>query len=187
MGQKIEGKKIAFIAGDGFEPSELIEPLQALREAGADCTVLSPKSGKIKGWKDGWKEEVQVDGDISSADPAKFDALVIPGGTINCDSIRTNADAVNFVKQIFELKKPVSAICHGPQLLIEADVVKGRKLTSYNAIKTDLQNAGANWVDEECVVDEGLTTSRSPADLKAFISKTIEEIGEGKHAQRTTH
>lgn len=176
--------QIAFIATDGFEPSELIEPLQALREAGAQCTVIAPKSGSIKGWKKEWKETVEVNATFSDVDPERFDALVIPGGTLNCDSLRTNEDAIAFVRSMVKQKKPVSAICHGPQMLIEAEAVAGRQMTSYQAIKTDLMNAGANWVDQEVVCDQGITTSRTPDDLQAFIAKTMEEIKEGKHSQR---
>ncbi len=180
----LEGKRIAILATNGFEESELFEPRKVLEENGADVYIVSPEPGKIKAWKDGnWSTELPVDVLTDEADEDAYDALVIPGGVINPDKLRRDVHAVQFVKSFFDSRKPVAAICHGPQLLIEADVVRGRKLTSFSSIKKDLQNAGADWVDEEVVVDHGLVTSRSPADLNAFNRKMVEEIKEGIHQQ----
>lgn len=181
---RLENKKVAFLATHGFEHSELFEPKKALEEQGAQIDIVSLEKGKIKSWKDNnWGEEIAVDRTVSEASPADYHALVLPGGVINPDLLRKNEHAVNFVKGFFEKgkQKPVSAICHGPWMLVEADVVKGRVMTSYDSIKTDLKNAGADWADREVVVDKGLVTSRNPNDLAAFISKTIEEIVEGTH------
>jgi protease I len=168
-------RKIAVIATDGFEKSELFEPLNALKNRGFACHVIAPKSGHIKSWSEGnWSEPVTVDRTFDDVDPSEYDALFIPGGTLNCDKLRMLPAAVDFVASFFDEGKPVAAICHGPQMLIEADVVDGFKMTSYAAIKTDLMNAGANWIDKEVVVDAGLVTSRSPEDLPAFIAQTIE-------------
>jgi protease I len=182
MKQQLTGKKVAILATDGFEQSELLEPRQALEEAGAETVVVSLEEGEITAWdEDDWGESVEVDQTLDQADPEEFDALMLPGGVQNPDKLRTIPEAVEFVKAFFEAGKPVAAICHAPQLLIEADVVKGRRLTSFPSLKTDLLNAGANWVDEEVVVDNGLVTSRRPADIPAFNAKLIEEIGEGRH------
>lgn len=181
---KLNGKKVAILATDGFEQSELLSPREALLAAGAKVEVISPTHGKIRGWsKDHWGKEVEVNTWLEEAKPEDYDALVLPGGVLNPDSLRKNDVAVNFVKSFFKEggQKPVAAICHGPQILINAEVVKHRKMTSYASIRKDLENAGANWVDEEVVVDHGLVTSRSPADLKAFNRKMIEEIVEGEH------
>ncbi len=182
MKPQLNGKKVAILATNGFEQSELLDPQQALEDAGASTEIISPEEGEIFGWdEDDWGESVEVDKTLAEADPDEYDALVLPGGVMNPDELRTIPEAVEFVKAFFEAGKPVAAICHGPQMLIEADVVRGRKLTSFPSLKTDLKNAGANWVDEEVVVDNGLVTSRRPADLPAFNSKLIEEIGEGRH------
>jgi len=184
MAQGIKGKKVAILATDGFEQSELLEPKKALEAAGAVTTVVSPKGGTIKGWtKKNWGDEVKVDLELANADAGSFDALVLPGGVMNPDQLRTMPDAVRFVKAFVDAKKPIGAICHGPWTLIEAGGVKGRRMTSWPALKSDLTNAGASWVDEECVCDQGLVTSRKPDDLPAFNKKLIEEIGEEKHAR----
>lgn len=185
--QTLEGQRVAVLATDGFEQSELLEPVKALRERNANVHVVSPKSGKIRGWKDGnWADSIDVDRSIDEASANDYDALVLPGGTMNPDKLRMNDKAVQFVKQFFMDGKPVAAICHGPQILIDADVLHGREVTSYASLKNDLKNAGAKWVDRECVCDQGLVTSRTPADLPAFIEKMIEEIHEGFHAGQRT-
>ncbi|HEV2320613.1 MAG TPA: type 1 glutamine amidotransferase domain-containing protein [Verrucomicrobiae bacterium] len=183
--QSLKGKKVAILATDGFEQDELLSPLQALRDAQAEVKIVSPAKDQIKGWDyTNWGKKVKVDLALDKARPEEFDALVLPGGVINPDHLRREPAAVQFVKTFFQTGKPVAAICHGPQLLIEADVVRGRKLTSFASIKTDLKNAGAQWVDQEVVVDNGLVTSRSPDDLPAFNTKMIEEFAEGVHMQR---
>ncbi|UAB80725.1 type 1 glutamine amidotransferase [Marixanthomonas sp. SCSIO 43207] len=175
-------KRIAIIATDGFEESELKSPKEAMEKEGFTVDIVSENSGSIKAWADGnWGKEYTVDKTIDSVNADQYNALVLPGGVINPDKLRRNENALSFVRDFFKQKKPVAAICHGPQVLISADVVKGRKLTSFNSIKDDLVNAGAEWVDEEVVVDEGFVTSRNPDDLPAFNSKLIEEIKEGKH------
>jgi protease I len=178
----LKGKKIAILATNGFEESELFEPKSALEKNGAEVHVVAPKPGKIKAWKHGdWSTEIGVDVALAEAEVNDYDALMIPGGVINPDKLRREPEAVEFVKGFFEQHKPVASICHGPQMLIEADVVKGRTMTSFFSIKKDLQNAGANWVDQEVVVDNGLITSRNPDDLDAFNRKMVEEFSEGKH------
>lgn len=180
--ENLNKKTVAILATNGFEESELKEPKKALEEAGADVHIVSLESGEIKGWADGdWSNSYKVDKTLDEVSQSDYNALMLPGGVINPDQLRRNDKAVNFVKSFFENKKPVGAICHAPWLLAEAGVLKGRKVTSYNSIKTDIVNAGANWVDEEVVVDEGLVTSRSPKDLPAFNSKLVEEVYEGKH------
>lgn len=181
----LQGKKVAILATDGFEQDELKSPLKALREAGADVKIVSPKKDQIKGWDyTDWGETVKVDVPLDKAKPEEFDALVLPGGVINPDHLRREPAAVRFVKTFFQTGKPVAAICHGPQMLIEADVIRGRKLTSYMSIKTDLKNAGALWMEREVVVDNGLVTSRSPDDLPAFNAKMIEVFAEGARMQQ---
>lgn len=178
-------KRIAILATDGFEESELKSPKEAMEKEGFSVDIISEKEGTIKAWKDGnWSKEYNVDFTINNAKASDYNALVLPGGVINPDKLRRNEDALTFVKHFFEQKKPVAAICHGPQTLISAGVVKGRKMTSFKSIKDDLINAGANWVDKEVVVDQGFVTSRSPEDLPAFNSKLIEEIKEGKHSNQ---
>lgn len=175
-------KRIAILATDGFEESELKSPKEAMEKEGFTVDIISEKSGKIKGWKDGnWSNEYEVTNTLENVKADDYNALVLPGGVINPDKLRRNNDALNFVKKFFEQKKPVAAICHAPWILISAGVVKGRKMTSFKSIKDDLVNAGANWVDQEVVVDEGFVTSRNPDDLPAFNAKLIEEIKEGKH------
>lgn len=176
-------KTIAILATDGFEQSELRRPLDALNKEGATVRIIAPDKGSIRGWNEGdWGASVDVDETIDAANVDDYDALVLPGGVMNPDKLRMNPKAVAFVRQFFDEGKPVAAICHAPWLLIEADVVRGRKLTSWGSLRKDLENAGADWVDEEVVVDQGLVTSRKPDDLDAFIRKTIEEIHEGVHA-----
>jgi protease I len=183
--RNLSGKKVAILATDGFEQDELFSPLEALRDAHAEVKVISPtedKNKKIKGWNHtDWGKTVTVDLLLREARPENFDALVLPGGVINPDHLRREPAAVQFVKTFFESGKPIAAICHGPQMLIEADVVRGRKITSFASIKTDLKNAGAEWVDQEVVADQGIVTSRSPDDLPAFNARMIEEIAEGVH------
>jgi protease I len=183
--QKLNGKKVAILVEDGFEQVELTSPKQALEEAGAKAHIISPKSGKVKGWDHTkWGQEFPVDVGIEQANANDYDALVLPGGVMNPDKLRMNQSAVQFVHSFFEQHKPVAAICHGPWTLVEANVVKGRKLTSYPSLQTDLKNAGANWVDQEVVVDQGLVTSRKPDDLPAFNRKLVEEIAEGQHERQ---
>lgn len=183
----LAGKKVAILATDGFEQDELFSPLKALKDANANVKIVAPKEGEIKAWKyTDWGDKVNVDVTLDKAKAEDFDALVLPGGVINPDHLRRELKAVQFVKAFFKTGKPVAAICHGPQMLIEADTVRGRKLTSFASIKTDLKNAGAQWVDQEVVVDNGLVTSRSPDDLPAFNAKIIEEIAEGVHMRQPT-
>ncbi len=182
MEQKLQGKKVAILVTDGFEQVELTEPQQALIDAGAETKIVSPKDGQVKGWDHtDWGDSFAVDVPLDEANPEDFDALLLPGGVMNPDKLRTEQKAVAFVEHFFEAGKPVAAICHAPALLIEADVVEGRKLTSYPSLQTDLKNAGAEWVDEEVVTDNGLVTSRKPDDIPAFNKKMIEEIAEGQH------
>jgi len=178
-------KRIAILATNGFEESELVSPKEAMEKAGFSVDVISPESGEIKGWKDGnWSKSIKVDKKLSDVNAKNYNALMLPGGVINPDKLRIIKDALDFVRDFFKQEKPVAAICHAPQLLISAGVVKGRKLTSFSSIKDDLVNAGANWVDEEVVVDHGFVTSRNPDDLPAFNKKLIEEIKEGKHEEQ---
>jgi protease I len=182
MQHRLNGKKVAILATDGFEQVELTEPKKALEQQGAMTEVISPKSGEIKGWKfKEWGDSVKVDKMLENAKPGDYDALVLPGGVINPDHLRTNEKAVQFIKQFAHSGKPVAAICHGAWTLAEAGVVKGRTLTSWPSIKTDLKNAGANWVDKEVVLDGNFITSRKPDDIPAFCKKVIEEIADGKH------
>jgi protease I len=175
----LNGKKVAILATDGFEQSELLEPKKALEEAGATALVVSPNAGKIKGWnhKD-WGKEVPVDVTLDSAKAEDFDALVLPGGVMNPDQLRMNPKAVEFVKQFTQNGKPVAAICHGPWTLVEADAVRGKVMTSWPSLQTDLKNAGATWVDKEVVSDRQLVTSRKPDDLPAFNREMIRMFGE---------
>jgi protease I len=177
-------QKVAILTEEGFEQVELTSPKEALEKAGAIVHVISPKGGKIKAWdKTNWGITIDADKKLSDVSPDDYDALVLPGGVLNPDKLRQNKDAVAFVASFMEEGKPVAAICHGPQMLIETDMIYGRRLTSYPSLQTDLKNAGADWVDEEVVVDNGLVTSRRPADLDAFNKKMIEEIAEGIHEE----
>ena len=178
----ISGKKVAFLLTDGVEQIELTSPWEAVKDAGGEPVLVSPKQGTIQGFDGMDKGETFTrDLDVADADPDEFDALVLPGGVVNADFLRVNEDAQQFARAFFEAHKPVASICHGPWLLIEAGVVKGRDMTSYHTLATDLKNAGANWSDEEVVVDAGFVTSRNPDDLPAFNDKLVEEIAEGEH------
>lgn len=185
MINRLAGKRIAILSTHGFEQSELEQPLVRLREEGATVHVVSPEDGEIRGWDDkDWGRAVPVDRNLSEVNAGDYDALVIPGGQINPDLLRADPRAVELVKDFYNAGKPVAAICHGPWLLIEAGVVKGRRATSYKSIKTDMINAGAKWSDEPVVVDQGLITSRQPSDLAAFSDKIAEEVLEGVHEDR---
>jgi protease I len=175
MAKNLAGKIIAILATDGFEQSELQKPKKALEEAGAQTQVVSPTDKKIKGWdKKDWGKEIDVDVVLKSADPAQYDALLLPGGVMNPDHLRMDPDAVRFVKHFFEHAKPVAAICHGPWMLVEAGAVKGRTITSWPSLRTDIRNAGGTWVDEEVVVSNGLVTSRNPDDIPAFNREIVD-------------
>lgn len=180
----LSNKTVAILTEEGFEQVELTSPKQALEAAGATVHVISPnEKANIKAWdKTNWGIEVEVDRKLSDVSPDDYDALVLPGGVLNPDKLRQNKDAVAFASAFLDEGKPVAAICHGPQLLIETGMLQGRRLTSFPSLQTDLKNAGAEWVDEQVVVDNGLVTSRLPADLDAFNRKAIEEIAEGVHA-----
>jgi len=183
---KLQDKTIAILATDGFEKSELFEPLNAVKAQGATVDIVSLKEGEIKSWDDkNWGESIQVDKLVKNLDASQYDALILPGGVINPDTLRTDEDALTFIRDFFKEGKPVAAICHAPWLLISADVIENREVTSFHSIKTDVINAGANWKDKEVVVDAGLVTSRNPKDLPAFIDKIIEEVLEGKHEKQT--
>ena len=180
----LDGLKVAVLVTDGFEPSELTEPMRALREAGAEPTIVSNHDGQIKGKTDA--DVADVDVTLDTARPDDYAALLLPGGVKNPDTMRQDERGVAFVRHFADAGKPIAAICHAPWLLVEADVVRGRRVTSYPSLKTDLRNAGAEWVDEEVVVDAGIVTSRTPDDLPAFNAKMIEEFAEGIHPRATT-
>jgi protease I len=185
---KLNGKTVAILTENGFEEVELTSPKKALEEAGATVHIVSPQKGKVKAWNhDHWSIELTVDKNISEVTPNDYDALMLPGGVLNPDQLRKNEKAVEFAKDFLESGKPVAAICHGPQLLIETNLLEGREMTSYPSVQTDIKNAGANWHDREVVVDNGLVTSRSPNDLEAFNKKMIEEIAEGIHTPSPAH
>jgi protease I len=181
MSAKLQGKKIAIVATDGFEQVELTEPKKALQAAGATVEVVSPKSGQIKGWNHtDWGENTPVDRTFDEVKPTDYDGLVLPGGQINPDKLRIEPKAVAFVAEFVNSGKPVGAICHGPWLLVEAGVLKKRTLTSWPSVRTDIRNAGGHWVDEEVVTDGNLTTSRKPDDLPAFNNRLIQEFSQAK-------
>src|SRR5579862_3001092 len=181
MTQRLDGKRIAILVTDGFEQVELTEPRKALDLAGAQTQIVSPAEGKVKGWQEKqWGDELPVDVPLRDAGPEDYDGLLLPGGVMNADKLRTNPKAVRFVKAFFAAHKPVAAICHGPWMLVEANVVCGRTLTSWPSLLTDIRNADGNWVDQRVVVDHGLVTSRNPSDIPAFNEKMIEEFAFGK-------
>lgn len=185
MDNKLNGKKIAILATDGVEQSELAEPRRALEESGAQTELISIKPGEIKAWNQGnWGDIFTVDNTVDIVDAEDYDALVLPGGVMNPDKLRMNKKAVDFVWKFFDEGKPVAAICHGPWMLVEANVVEGRKVTSWPSLQADLRNAGAQWVDEMVVVDQGLVTSRKPDDIPAFNEKMVEEFIEGPHPRQ---
>jgi protease I len=182
MADELRNKRVAALVDNGFEQSELAEPKTALEAAGAKVDIVSPQDTKVKGWQHiTWGDEFSVDRKLDEAKADEYDALLLPGGVMNPDKLRANAKAVQFVKRFVEAGKPIAAICHGPWTLIEAGAVQGRRMTSWPSLATDLRNAGANWVDQECVVDNGLVTSRKPDDIPAFNKKMIEEFAEGTH------
>ncbi len=175
--KKMSEKSVAILATDGFEQSELFEPLKAMKDAGVQVKIVSLKTGKIKGWNEkDWGKEIDVDMVVDDADVEKFDALVLPGGVINPDQLRINKQAMRFVQEFDEAGKPIAAICHGPWSLIEAGIVKGKTVTSWPSLKTDLKNAGAEWIDTKCSVDGNLITSRNPGDLPAFNQAILDAL-----------
>jgi protease I len=182
MSDQLNGKRIAFLtANEGVEQVELTEPLEAVREGGAEADLLAPERGEVQAFNHLDKGDTFEAEEVGGADPSHYDGLVLPGGVANPDQLRTSSEAVAFVRSFFEAGKPVGVICHGPWTLIEADVVRGRTLTSWPSLQTDLRNAGAEWVDEEVHVDQGLVSSRKPDDLEAFSAKLVEEFAEGVH------
>ncbi len=182
---ELQGKKVAILVENGFEQVELLEPRRALDQAGAGTVVVSPQRERVKGWNHTeWGQEVKVDLPLEQARAEDFDGLLLPGGVMNPDRLRMNEKAVELVKAFFAAGKPVASICHGPWMLVEADIARGRTVTSYASIRKDLENAGARWVDQEVVVDNGLVTSRKPDDIPAFNRKMIEEFREGVHGRK---
>lgn len=185
MASKLKGKKIAILATDGFEQVELTEPRKALEEAGAATVLIAPKPGEIRGWKTKqWGDSVTVDKTLENANPNDYDALVLPGGVMNPDHLRMDPSAVNFVRQFVSGGKPIAAICHGPWMLLEAGAVSGKTITSWPSLKTDLKNAGANWVDQEVATDGAFITSRKPDDIPAFSRAIIDLVSRGVHNVR---
>jgi protease I len=187
MEKQLNGKRVAILVANGFEQVELTGPKEALEAAGAEIDIISPVEKKVRGWEsedEDWGSKFKVDVPLAEASARNYDALLLPGGVMNPDKLRLEPQAIEFIRQFANSGKPIGAICHGPWTLIDAGVVRGRRMTSYPSIKTDLINAGANWVDEEVVVDNGLVTSRKPSDIPAFNRKLIEEIGEGIHTAR---
>ncbi|AVT80199.1 type 1 glutamine amidotransferase domain-containing protein [Rhodopseudomonas palustris] len=185
MAGQLDGKRVAILATNGFEQSELETPRDKLKAAGAQVDIVSPEQGEIKGWdmKD-WGRPVKVDKQLGTVKADDYDAIVLPGGQINPDLLRVNPDALKLIKAFYDAGKPVAAVCHAPWLLIETGIAKGKRMTSYHSIKQDVINAGAKWEDSQVVTDNGLITSRNPGDLEAFSAKIIEEIREGKHQRR---
>jgi protease I len=182
MAGRLEGKKVAIVVTDGFEQIELTSPREALEREGATCEIVSPKEGQVKGWNHvEWGDQLSVDVPLAHASAGDYDALLLPGGVMNPDKLRVIPEMRKLVKDFFDAGKPVAAICHGPWSLIDAGVVEGRHMTSWPSLEADLTNAGADWADEEVIVDQGLVTSRKPDDLPAFNAKMIEEIAEGLH------
>ncbi len=187
MEQKLSGKKVAILVADGFEQVELTEPKRALEQAGATTRIVSPNKDRVKGWNHtDWGDAFPVDVVLDQADSDDYDALLLPGGVMNPDKLRRSERALRFVRAFFDAGKPVAAICHGPWTLIDAGVAKGRRLTSYESIQTDLKNAGADWVNEEVVVDRGLVTSRKPDDIPAFNRKMIDTFAESERRLKAT-
>jgi protease I len=187
MTNQLSGKRVAILVTNGFEQVELTGPKAALEGAGAKTEIVSPAEKKVRGWEGedmDWGSKFKVDVPLAEANARNYDALLLPGGVMNPDKLRIEPQAIEFIRQFVNSGKPIGAICHGPWTLIEADAVRGRRMTSYPSIKTDLINAGANWVDEEVVVDNGIVTSRKPSDIPAFNRKLIEEIGEGIHERQ---
>lgn len=183
--KELNGKKVAILVANGVEQVELTEPRKALEDAGAVTVIVSPEKAEVKGWKHvEWGDKFPVDVTLDSANADDYDALLLPGGQMNPDNLRIQPKAVEFAKRFFNAGKPVAAICHGPWLLVETGALKGKTVTSWPSIKSDLSNAGANWIDEEVVTDQGLVTSRKPDDIPAFNRKMIEEFAEGRHAQQ---
>jgi protease I len=182
MEQKLNGKRVAILVADGFEQVELTEPKQALEEAGAQTAIVSPSEGVVTGWnRIEWGDHFPVEVPLKEADASTFDALLLPGGVMNPDTLRQDEQALRFVRAFFDAGKPVASICHGPWTLIDSGVASGRRMTSYRSLRSDLRNAGARWEDAEVVVDNGLVTSRDPGDLRAFVGKMLEEFAEGSH------
>lgn len=182
MSDELRGKRVAILVENGFEQVELTEPRKALDEAGAETDLISPVEKKVKGWDHTkWGRSLKVDLQLAEAHADQYDALLLPGGVMNPDKLRLHPDAIEFIKSFVDAGKPIAAICHGPWTLIDAGAVRGRKMTSWPSLQTDLRNAGANWVDEEVVVDNGIVTSRKPDDIPAFNRKMIEEFREGVH------
>ena len=179
----MKNRKVAILTENGFEQIELLSPKQTLEEAGVEVHIVSPQKKEVRAWDEtDWGITISVDKNIDEAKPGDYDGLLLPGGVLNPDKLRMNKKAVDFIRHFLEAAKPIAAICHGPQTMIETGLLRGRKMTSYPAIKTDLINAGVNWVDQEVVVDHGLVSSRSPKDLDAFNKKMLEELAEGVHA-----
>ena len=187
MADELRGKRVAVLVADGFEQVEMTEPVQALKDAGAGTILVSPEKERVKGWQhDHWGDEFRVELPLERAAVRDFDALLLPGGVMNPDHLRMNDKAVELVRGFIEAGKPVAAICHGPWMLVEADAVRGRRLTSWPSLQTDIRNAGGEWVDEEVVTDNGLVTSRRPDDIPAFNDKMIEEFAEGRHERQSS-